>query len=80
MATKQTTNLLSEEKKLKDQLIKAEKALNAEREKGKQGDKVKLASLDKELEKRQAAVDKFKLQNAEAKTSLDFSKLTKYSE
>ena len=75
MATKQTNNLLSEEKKLKDQLIKAEKALNAEREKGKQGDKVKLASLDKELEKRQAAVDKFKLQNAEAKTSLDFSKL-----
>ena len=75
MATKQSNNLLSEEKKLKIQLKQAEDDIAAAKKDGAKEDDKRLKKLDKELEKRQAAVDKFKLQNAEAKTSLDFSKL-----
>ena len=75
MATKQTNNLLTEELKLKNQLKKAELDLNAEKAKGKKATKETLESLQKEYNLKEAAVDKFKLQNAEAKTSLNFSKL-----
>jgi hypothetical protein len=74
MATKQGNNLISEETKLTNQLIKAEEKLNAERKNGEKADKKKLDNLEKEVELAEDKLYKFKLANTEAKTSINLAK------
>jgi len=74
MATKQGNNLILEESKLKNQIKKTESDINALKKSGAKADDERIKKLKTELDIRKDNLDKFKLQNSEARQSIKLAK------
>mgnify|MGYP006966878136 CR=1 FL=1 len=74
MATKQGNNLILEESKLRNQIKKTESDINALKKSGAKADDERIKKLKIELDIRKDNLDKFKLQNSEARQSIKLAK------